>query len=179
MDAITMPPPALTQRRRLAAWALLASAPINAVGLVALIAMFVAFGVGERSAGMTFGRTNDILGLIGAALMAPAVIEIHAMTGPDRRTSRTVLAVIGLGAIAAIVWLQYLLITERLTFEQQVGPVMVAYLGIAQWFIGSGAMAARSGVMPGGAKLGAAAALYIGQPLWAYRWARRLLRSGS
>lgn len=164
-------------RRRVAAWALLASAPINAVGVTALFAMFTAFGLGERPAGLALGRTNDILGLIGAALMAPAVIEIHALTGPDRRVVRTVLAIIGLGAIAAIVWLQSLLITERLTFDQQIGPVTIAYLAIGVWFVYGGWIASRAGVMPGGGRLGTLAALYVGQPWWAYRWGRRLLRA--
>ena len=172
IDALT---PAARRRRRFAAGALLISAPVNAVGVTALIAMYVGFAIGERSTAMTLGRTNDILGLVGAALMAPAVIEIHQLTGPDRRVVRAVLAVVGFGAIAAIVWLQYLLITERLTFEQQIGPVSIAYLGIAAWFVGGGWLATRAGLMPGGARLGAFAALYVGQPLWAYRWGRRLL----
>lgn len=162
-------------RRRIAAVALFVSAPVNAVGVTALIAMYIGFGVGERSAAMTLGRTNDVLGLIGTALMVPAVFEIHASTGPDRRALRALIAVIGLGAMSAIVWLQYLLITERLTFDEQIGPVMVAYLAIAVWFIAGGWTASTSGLMPNGMRLGAAAATYLGQPWWAWRWARTLI----
>lgn len=61
VDAILTP--ALHRRRRLAAGALLISAPVNAVGVAALIAMYVGFAIGERSTAMTLGRTNDILGL--------------------------------------------------------------------------------------------------------------------
>lgn len=179
MSAITLRSPGRRLRRRVAAWAVLASAPINAVGVTALIAMYVAFGVGERSTGMTLGRTNDILGLIGAALMMPAVIELHALTGPDRRALRATLAVVGLGAMVAIVWLQYLLVTERLTFEAQLPMVSIAYLAIAIWFIGGGWVAAQVGAMPHGARLGAVAALYVGQPWWAYRWGRVLLASAA
>lgn len=167
--------PALRRRRRVAAGALLASAPINAVGVTALIAMYVGFAIGERSTAMTLGRTNDILGLIGTALMAPAVIELHALTGPDRRPVRRVLALVGLGAIAAIVWLQFLLVTERMPFEEQIGLVSIAYVVIAVWFVGGGWLASQSGLMPGGTRLGALAATYVGQPWWAYRWGRRLL----
>lgn len=162
-------------RIRLAAGALLASSAINAVGVVALVGMFVGFALGERSTALTLGRTNDILGLIGALLMAPAVLEIHLVAGPDRRVLRTVVAVVGIGAIAAIVVLQALLITERLTFERQIGPVMVAYLAIAAWFIIGGWAASKAGVMPNGGRLGVIAATYAGQPLWALRWARTLL----
>jgi hypothetical protein len=171
--------PARRARRRLSAWSLLASAPINAVGVTALIAMFVAFGLGERSTGMTLGRTNDILGLVATALMMPAVFELHDLTGPDRRLLRGSLAVVGLGAMVAIVWLQTLLITERLTFEAQLPMVSVAYLAIAVWFIGGGWLAARAGVLPNGVRLGAAAALYVGQPWWAYRWGRVLLTAAA
>ncbi|MEO6207862.1 MAG: hypothetical protein ABIP77_07890 [Candidatus Limnocylindrales bacterium] len=175
MPAIHAPSMAVGRRRRIAAGGLLLSAPVNAVGVTALIAMYIGFAIGERSTAMTLGRTNDILGLLGAALMAPAIIEIHVLTGPDRRVVRASLAVVGLGAIAAIVWLQFLLVTERLTFEEQIGPVSIAYLGIAVWFVGGGWMASRAGIMPGGPRLGALAAAYVGQPWWAYRWGRRLL----
>ncbi|HYH91589.1 MAG TPA: hypothetical protein VD763_00395 [Candidatus Saccharimonadales bacterium] len=167
--------PRVRLRHRLAALSVLASASVNAVGVTSLIAMFVGFAIGERSTAMTLGRTNDILGLIGTALMVPAVFEIHALTGPDRRGLRTGVAVVGVGAMGAIIVLQSLLITERLTFEQQIGPVSVAYLAIAVWFIAGGRLASQAGIMPHGARLGAIAAVYVGQPWWAYRWGRRLL----
>ena len=125
MRAMAVLTPTARLRRRIAAGALLVSAPVNAVGVVALVAMYIGFAISERSTAMALGRTNDILGLVGAALMAPAVIEIHALTGPDRRVVRVTLVVAGVGAIATIVWLQYLLVTERLTFEQQIGTVVL------------------------------------------------------
>ena len=179
MATIAALTPARRTRRRFAAWALLASAPTNAAGVTALIAMFVAFGLGERSTGMTLGRTNDILGLVGTVLMMPAVFEIYALTGPDRRALRGTLAVVGLGAMVAIVWLQFLLVTERLTFEAQLPMVTIAYLAVAIWFIGGGWVAEQNGAMPHGTRLGAAAALYVGQPWWAYRWGRAMLGSAA
>lgn len=175
MRALVAPTPAARRRRRIAAGALLISAPVNAVGVTALIGMFVGFAIGERSTALTLGRTNDILGLIGAALMAPAVFELHALTGPDRRVVRAVLAVVGLGAIATIVWLQFLLVTERMPFDEQIGLVSIGYVALAAWFVGSGWLASQVGILPGGARLGVLAATYVGQPWWAYRWGRRLL----
>ena len=162
-------------RRRVAASALLVSVPINVAGIVALAAMFAGFAAGAREAALAFGRTNDILGIFGAALLAPAVIEIAAVSGPDRRELRAVLAVVGLGAIAAIVWLQVLLVTDRIPFEQQIGPVMVAFLALTVWFVASGWTAARAGAMEGGTRLGVIASTYVGQPWWALRWGLRLL----
>lgn len=162
-------------RRRVAAAALLVSVPINVVGIVALAAMYAGFAGGAREAALAFGRINDILGIFGAALLAPAVIEIAAVSGPDRRELRAVLAVVGLGAIAAIVWLQILLVTDRIPFEEQIGPVMVAYLALAVWFVIGGWTAARAGAIEGGSRLGVIAATYVGQPWWALRWGLRLL----
>lgn len=162
-------------RRRVAAAALLVSVPINVIGIVALAAMYAGFAGGAREAALAFGRINDILGIFGAALLAPAVIEIAAVSGPDRRELRAVLAVVGLGAIAAIVWLQVLLVTDRIPFEEQIGPVMVAYLALAVWFVIGGWTAARSGAIEGGTRLGVIAATYVGQPWWALRWGLRLL----
>lgn len=137
--------------------------------------MFAGFAGGAREAAQAFGRTNDILGIFGAALLAPAVIEIAAVSGPDRRELRAVLAVVGLGAIVAIVWLQVLLVTDRIPFEQQIGPVMLAFLALAVWFVGSGWTAARAGAMQHGTRLGFIATTYVGQPWWALRWGLRLL----
>jgi len=162
-------------RRRIAAAALLVSVPINVVGIVALAAMYAGFAGGAREAALAFGRTNDILGIFGAALLAPAVIEIAVVSGPDRRELRALLVVVGLGAIAAIVWLQFLLVTDRIPFEEQIGPVMVAFLALAVWFIVGGWAAARAGAMERGTRLGVIASTYVGQPWWALRWGLRLL----
>ena len=162
-------------RRRVAAAALLVSVPINVVGIVALAAMYASFAGGAREAALAFGRTNDILGIVGAALLAPAVIEIAAVSGPDRRELRAVLVVVGLGAIAAIVSLQVLLVTDRIPFEEQIGPVMVAFLALAVWFVVGGWTAARAGAMERGTRLGVIASTYVGQPWWALRWGLRLL----
>jgi hypothetical protein len=162
-------------RRRGAAAALLASVPINTVGVIALAAMYAGFAMGERQTALTLGRTNDILGIVGALLLAPAVVEIGALVGPGNRPIRVALAVVGLGAIASIVVLQYLLVTERLAFEEQIGPVMVAFVGLAAWFIASGWFAAHAGLMRHGTRLGVVACTYVGQPWWALRWGLRLL----
>jgi hypothetical protein len=145
--------------------------PINVVGIVALAAMYAGFAGGAREAALAFGRTNDILGIVGALLLAPAVIEISAISGPDRRATRAVLVVVGLGAVSAIVWL----VTDRIPFEQQIGPVTVAFLVLAGWFVGSGWTATRAGVIGHGTRLGFVAATYVGQPWWAFRWGLKLL----
>ena len=44
-----------------------------------LIAMFIAFGAGARSTGMTLGFVNDTLGWVSCLLALPAVVAIHAL----------------------------------------------------------------------------------------------------
>jgi len=162
-------------RRRAAAAALLVSIPINVVGIAALAGMYAGFGAGQRQAALALGRTNDILGIAGALLLVPAVVEIGVVTGAGRSAPRAVLVVVGIGALVAIAWLQVLLVTDRLPFEQQIGPVTVAYLVLATWFVMSGRLATRAGVIDHGVRLGVIGATYVGQPWWALRWGVRLL----
>lgn len=166
-------------RRRLAGNALLASAPIGAVSIAALGGMFASFAGGARDAALTFGRVNDILVIAVVLLTAPAVVELFVLTGPGQRLQRIAVATIGLGAIAWIAWFQWLLVTERMTFQEQVGLVIVGFAGLATWFIATGWRASRLGLLPGGTRLGVVAALFIGQPWWAIRWGRLLRALGS
>lgn len=85
--------------------------------------------------------------------------------------------VIGIGALAAIVVLQRLLITEVLSFEEQVGPVSIALLVIGAWFVVTGYVGGRSGLLSGGGRMGLLAATYVGYPIWAFWFGRHLLRS--
>lgn len=168
-----------SRRRRLAGAALLASAPIGAVSIVALAGMYVGFAVGARSTALTLGRVNDVLAIPTVLLISPAVVELFVLTGPGRIPQRIAIAMIGLGGIASVAWLQWLLVSEQLPFEQQVGPVMVGFAGLATWFIATGWRASRQGLMPGGTRLGVLAALFVGQPWWALRWGRLLRRLGT
>ncbi|HET7726924.1 MAG TPA: hypothetical protein VFK54_06300 [Candidatus Limnocylindrales bacterium] len=175
MNATTPP----SWRRRLAGTALLVSAPLGAVSVVALVGMFAGFAVGARATALTLGRINDTLAIPTVLLIAPTVVELFVLTGPERRPLRVAVAAIGLGGIAWIAWLQWLLVTERVTFEEQVGSVMVGFAGLATWFIVTGRQASRAGLMPGGTRLGVLAALNVGQPWWALQWGRLLRRQGS
>jgi hypothetical protein len=65
-------------------------------------------------------------------------------------------------------------VTGVLTFEEEIGPVSLAFLALAAWFILTGRIAARAGVVPGGTRLGVLAASYVGYPVWAFRIAQAL-----
>lgn len=159
--------------RYVAGVASLASSAVAAVALVLLVLMFLAFGLGATSAGQAFGAINDALVLVAYILAVPGVLA----TAEILRSRQPRLAVLGvlvaLGAILAIIVLQWQLVTGALTFEQQIGPVSVAFLALGAWFVLSAYIGA--GLLPYGVGIGVLAALYVGYPLLAFRLGRTLL----
>jgi hypothetical protein len=170
----------MSERRRTwvpdprAAAGLRASGIIGAVGLGFLIAMYTSFAAGARSAGMAFGWINDVTAVVTLPLALPGMLALHARLRPTAGRAGDVLLVVGVGSSGAIVVLQLLLVAGTLTFERQVGPVMVAYLGLGTWFVTTSWLGRRSGVLDFGAGTGVLAALYVGYPVWAFRLARQL-----
>ena len=159
---------------RLAVTAMRASGIVGGIGLVFLVGMFAAFAAGARSLGMTLGFVNDLTGVVTLPLALPGVLALHSRVRPAAGRPADALLVVGIGAGGAIVVLQVLLVTNALTFEEQIGPVSVAFLVLGAWFVLSGRMAARASVLPGGTRLGFLAASYAGYPVWAFRIARAL-----
>lgn len=159
---------------RFVATGLRASGVVGAVGLGFLIAMFAAFAAGARSAGMTLGWVNDVTGVVTLPLALPGMLALHERIRPHTGPAGDALLVLGVGSAGAIVVLQMLLVTGALEFEQQIGPVTVAYLGLGTWFVITGRIAARDGALPDGTRLGVLAATYAGYPVWAFRLARQL-----
>ncbi|HEY3335354.1 MAG TPA: hypothetical protein VGK16_09000 [Candidatus Limnocylindrales bacterium] len=158
----------------LAASAMRASGIVGGIGLVFLVGMYTAFAAGARSLGMTLGFVNDLTGVITLPMALPGVLALHARVRPYAGRPADALLVVGIGAGGAIVVLQVLLVTKALTFEEQIGPVSAAFLVLGAWFVLSGRLAARAGVLPGGTRLGVLAASYAGYPVWAFRIARAL-----
>ncbi len=68
--------------------------------------------------------------------------------------------------------LSLLLVTGVLTFEEQIGPVSIAYLGLGVWLVATGYLGSRARTIPNGARWGLFAALYVGYPFWAVRTSR-------
>lgn len=164
-----MPP---TIDPRLAGASLRASGVIGGVGLAFLAGMFAAFAAGARSTGMALGFVNDLTGVVTLPLALPGVLALHRRVRATAGPGADALLLVGIGAGGAIVGLQVLLVTEAVTFEQQIGPVSIAFLVLGAWFVAYGRVASRAGLFPDGARLGLAAAAYAGYPLWAFRLAR-------
>ncbi len=165
---------------RLAGTSLRASGIVGGIGLAFLVGMFAAFAAGARSTGMTLGWINDVTGVVTLPLAVPGILALHAQVRPHAGTQADALLLVGAGAGGSIVVLQVLLVTGAVPFEQQIGPVSLAFLVLGAWFVLYGRLAARSGVLPDGTRLGVLAATYAGYPVWAFRIARALeTRAGA
>lgn len=164
---------------RFAAWAAFTAAAIAAVGALFLVAMFASLGTGARSAGLTFGRINDLLILVSYPLATPAVLGVHRLLRPHAPIRMTVATTISIVSIGAIALLQALLVVEVLTFEQQVIPVTIAIVGFAVGQAMAAAVGRSTGLMPGGVRWALPTAVYFGFPLWAVWVGRQLNRIAS
>jgi len=159
--------------RHVAGVATLASSAVAGVAVVLLVLMYLAFGLGATSAGQTFGGMNDALILVAYALAVPGVLATAEMLRSRHPRLVVVGALVALAAIFAITVLQWQLVTGALTFEQQIGPVSIAFLALGAWFVLSAYLGA--GLLPYGVGIGVLAALYVGYPLLAFRLGRTLL----
>jgi hypothetical protein len=157
---------------RVAGMASLASAAIAGVAVILLLLMFGAFALGATSVGQAFGAVNDALTLVAYVLAAPGILATGAMLRHRRPVLVPLLVLMAIGALAVVVVLQWQLVAGILTFDQQIGPVSIAFVVLGAWFVLSAYLGA--GLLPYGVGIGVAAALYIGYPVLAYRLGRCL-----
>jgi hypothetical protein len=160
---------------RVAARTTVVSGVIAAIGMVFLAGMFAAFAVGATDPALVLGRINDVAVLLSYLLCGPSVLAVRRSLRPTAPMLATLTAILGLGSIAVIVVLQWLLIVGIMTFEEQVGLVSIGLLGLGIWFVVTGQLGASAGVLPHGLRMGVLAASYLGYPVWAV-WLRRWLR---
>ena len=154
---------------------LFASGVLAAIAIAFLIAMFVSFAAGATAAGQALGRVNDVLIMVAYPLAIPGILRLRALLRPHAPVGSAIAASIGIVAIGAIVVLQALLVGERLTFEEQVGPATLAILSLGVSLVMTGYLGRASGVLPGGLRMGLIGATYVGYPIWAFWAGRRLL----
>jgi len=152
---------------------------VAAIGLVFLIAMFTAFAIGATGAAQALGWINDLCVLVSYLLCAPSVIALWLVLRPGAPTMSALASILGLASIVAIVVLQGLLVLVVMSFEEQVGLVSIALLGLGIWFLLVGSLGSRAGSLPRGVRMGLLAATYVGYPVWAIWLGRRLGSSGA
>jgi hypothetical protein len=165
---------------RLGGWAAIATAVVAPIGLVFLVAMYAAFAAGARSQGLAFGWINDVLAVVTGLLMLPVTVAVHTLLGPGAPRASRLALVIGIGANLTIAVLQSLLVVGTLTFQQEIGPVLIAFLFLAAWFVLTGYLGSSSGLLPNGVRMSLLAITYVAYPLWALWLGRHFLsRSGA
>jgi hypothetical protein len=146
---------------------------------VFLVAMYASFAIGAMSQGLVFGWVNDVLAIISGLLMLPVAVAVHLLIRSGApRLSRLAL-LIGIGANVAIVILQSMLVLGALTFAEEIGPVLGAFLFLAVWFVMTGYLGSRSGVLPRGVRMSLLAVTYVAYPIWAIWLGRHLRRAGG
>lgn len=150
------------------------SGVVAAVGVVFLTGMFAAFAMEATTTALSLGRINDWLVLLAYLLCAPSVLAVWQLVRSTAPTLGALTLALGLGSIVAIVVLQWLLVTDVLTFEDQIGLATVAFLALGVWFVVAGHLGAKAGVLPRGGRMGLLAATYVGYPIWCVWLARRL-----
>lgn len=74
---------------------------------------------------------------------------------------------IGIAGILAIAVLQWLLVSGVLTFEEQVGFVMIALLVVGIWLVITGYLGRSTGNIRRSLLMSVLAAFYLGYPIWA------------
>lgn len=144
--------------------------------VILLIAMFVGFALGPdaRPLALTFGAVNDALAIGVYGLALPTALALHRLLRPSRPGLSAVLAIVGALGCLATIWLQWLLVSGALTFEEQIGPVSIALLAVGAWMVATGWLGQRAGLLPHGLRNGILGALYLGYPVWAIDLGRRL-----
>jgi hypothetical protein len=157
---------------RTAGLALVASGVLGGVGAICLLGMFTGFALDRRAEALVFGTVNDALAVVTYPLAVPAILAVRPVLRSAFGRAGEVVTAIGLGGLVAIVGLQLLLVAGAVPFEQQIGPVSVAFLVLGAYFVVLGHAGAARG-LPVGVRLGLAAGLYFGYPLWAVRLVRR------
>ncbi len=167
--------PAVSGRAtRTAGLALIASAPLSAVGAACLIGMYVGFAIDRRDPALALGAVNDWLAVVTTPLIVPAILVLRPILRETLGGAGDLATAVGLVAAGAITGLQLLLVLGVLPFEQQIGPVTVAFVALGAWFTLVGWAGRRHG-LPVGVGLGVAAGLYVGYPFWALRLGRYLV----
>ena len=145
-----------------------------------LAAMYIGFalGPGVRDTALRIGTLNDALAILAYGLVLPVVPAMYVLVRETGGVRSLLLAVVGAIGIFVTIVLQWLLVTGRLSFDQQIGMVSLSLMAVGVWMVGTGYLARRAGVLPNGLRNGLLGASYFGFPVWAIDVGRTLMRAG-
>ncbi len=159
---------------RIAGWCAIASGIVAVIGIGFLIAMSIGF-IADNRALQRFGTLNDICIIIQYGLALPITLALHQHLKAHAPILSRAAIGIGITGMIAVGVLQFLLIVGVLTFEEQVGPVIVALLVIGVWLLMTGYLGRSAGKPSSSLVLSLLARFYLGYPIWAFWLGRDLL----
>jgi hypothetical protein len=160
----------------IAGWCAYVSGVVSLIGIVFLIMMFVGFATNNLRL-QRFGTLNDICIIIQYLLALPITLALHQRLKLHGLALSRTATLIGIAGIIAVAILQWLLVSGMVTFEEQVGFVMIALLVVGIWLVMTGYLGRSTAKLPRSLFMSILAAFYLGYPIWAI-WLGRLLLSG-
>ena len=161
---------------RVAGWCAYASGIVSIFGIVFLVALYVSlFAFGDD---VGFGRLNDISVIVHYTLTLPIALALRQLLRPYGPALSLVALLLGIAGMFAAVVLQVLLVTDVLSFAQQIGMVIPAFMVVMAWFVINGYLGRSTNKLPKGMLLHVLAGLYFGYPVWAFSLGRRLRALG-
>ena len=92
------------------------------------------------------GTANDVVGIVQLAAFAPVIWALRRRLPPTRWLRA--ITVVAVAATIAFAVLGVLLVTNVLTFEQQIGPLIVTILLIYAWLLTANLAAHRFRTLP-------------------------------
>ena len=119
------------------------------VGLLAglfLIGFFTLADSGVTLAGISLGTVNDVLGAVQFLTLAPVAWALARRLPASRGV--LVVTVVAVAAMVAFAVLSLLLVAGALTFDQQIGPVMVTIVATYLWLVAVNLLAHRTRALP-------------------------------
>lgn len=149
---------------------------ISLIGIIFLITMFVLFATPYREQGLLFGLLNDILVALQYLLAIPIALALYRILGPQNPALILAATIVGIGAMIIVALLQFALVFEVLTFQQQaVWASLGILVGVGSWLIITGLVARSIARLPNSMIMSAIAVPYFGYPFWAFWLGRNLL----
>ncbi len=156
---------------RLAGWCAYASGIVSIFSIVFFVAFFTLGGL--------FGPLSDIAVTVHYVLMLPIALTLQQLLRPHGPGLSLVGMLIGIVGMLAVIILQILLVAGVLTFGQQIGMLIPAFLVVLAWFVINAYLGRSIDVLPNNMLFNVLAGLYIAYPFWGYWVGRRLLSYGE
>ncbi len=148
---------------RLAALCAGVSAVVSAFGILFLLAFFA--GLGGQ-----YGTLNDIAVILQYVLMLPIAYVLWRFVLSKDKEHNLLSFLVGLGGMATVIWLQSLLVGDRIEFGTYIMIVSAGFLLTIFWFVLNGQMGRKQyNDWPTSVGLDILAGLFFGYPFWAWK----------